>query len=256
MDIWLIIIGCFVGFVVGVTGMGGGLLMTPLLILGFGIAPQVAVGTDLIFASVTKMFGAWQHFRQKTVDLKLLTRVLMGSIPGTIAGILFLEWMQYRNESLPDEFIRQTLAIVFLLASAVMILQMIIKNNRRDSVEGLNMKLVTVMILGFAVGFLVAVTSVGSGSLFIAILMLLYPFSASKLVGTDIVHGVLITGLAGISHFYLGKIDLILAVNLLTGSIPGVLIGSKFGAKAPDYVIRFGLILMLIIVSVKLLNIL
>lgn len=252
MDIWLILSGWCVGMVVGITGMGGGLLMTPLLILSFGVAPQVAVATDLIFASVTKLFGSWQHWRQKTVDWALLKRVLLGSIPGTITGILLLKWMQYGYGSISDEFIRKTLGVVFLFTSAVMILQIATKSLLRKPLDGGQMKLGTVAFLGFTVGFIVAVTSVGSGSLFVALFLLIYPFSAARLVGTDIVHGVIITGLAGISHIFLGTTNLSMAVNLLIGSIPGVLLGSRISAKLPDHVIRIGLIVMLIISAVKL----
>ncbi|UFJ42532.1 sulfite exporter TauE/SafE family protein [Brevibacillus humidisoli] len=252
MDIWLIISGWCVGIVIGATGMGGGLIMTPLLILGFGVPPKVAVATDLIFASVTKLFGAWQHWRQQTVDYVLLKRVLLGSIPGTLIGIVVLKWLADGHENLPDEFISKTLAIVFFVIVAIMILQSAKKRMGEQLADGTQMKLARVAIIGFVVGFLVAVTSVGSGSLFAALLFLTYPFSAARLVGTDIVHGVLITGLAGLSHFFLGTIDLALAGNLLLGSVPGVLIGSKLGAVLPDRVIRLGLIVMLLVSAVKL----
>lgn len=251
MDIWITISGLFVGILVGATGMGGGIIMTPLLLFVFGVSPAVAIGTDLIFASVTKSFGAWQHWRQKTLDFHLLLRVAIGSIPGSIAG-LFLIYLLKENEATLNYFVTKSISVVFILVSIVMLLQLY---SRRQKVPtGLfEMKSSVLISIGFITGLLVAVTSVGSGTLFIALLLWLYPWKASALVGTDLLHGVLITGLAGLAHFYFGTVDYVLVVQLIAGSIPGVLIGSRITFKLPDLYIRIILVTMMLLTSLILL---
>lgn len=253
MEIWIAISGLLVGIIIGATGMGGGMIMTPLLIFGFGVPPAVAIGTDLIFASTTKSFGSWQHWRQKTIDFSLLGRVAMGSIPGMIVGLFFLYLLKQGNEAILNLVITKTLAVVFILISIVMLLQLIIKKRMVASGSSSDIKTGTLISIGFLVGLLVAITSVGSGTLFIALLLWLYPLNASALVGTDLLHGVLITGLAGLAHFYLGTIDLALAANLLAGSIPGVLIGSKLMIRLPNLYVRISLIVMMLVLSIILL---
>lgn len=253
MDISLIVSGVLVGIVIGATGMGGGLIMTPLLMFGFGVAPSIAVGTDLIFASVTKIFGAWQHWRQKTIDFKLLKNVALGSIPGTLVGIFVLRWAKTNLQIPFDVFISKALGIVFLIIAVVMVLQIFKKQKTNTNRQISNMNPLVVGIIGLLVGFLVAITSVGSGTLFIALLLFLYPYAASRLVGTDIIHGVLITGIAAMAHITLGTIDLLFAGKLLVGSIPGVLIGSKLSIKLPDRYIKFLLVCLLAASALKLL---
>lgn len=225
--------------------------MTPLLLFVFGVSPAVAIGTDLIFASVTKSFGAWQHWRQKTLDFHLLLRVAIGSIPGSIAG-LFLIYLLKENEATLNYFVTKSISVVFILVSIVMLLQLY---SRRQKVPtGLfEMKSSVLISIGFITGLLVAVTSVGSGTLFIALLLWLYPWKASALVGTDLLHGVLITGLAGLAHFYFGTVDYVLVVQLIAGSIPGVLIGSRITFKLPDLYIRIILVTMMLLTSLILL---
>ncbi|MGX6442319.1 sulfite exporter TauE/SafE family protein [Neobacillus sp. K501] len=252
MDPWITISGLFVGILVGATGMGGGIIMTPLLLFGFGVSPAVAIGTDLIFASVTKSFGAWQHWRQKTLDFPLLLRVALGSIPGTMAGLILI-YLLKEDEATLNNFVTKSISVVFILISIVMLLQLYTKKYKLPGKSILEMKTSVLILIGFITGLLVAVTSVGSGTLFIALLLWLYPWKASALVGTDLLHGVLITGLAGLAHLYLGTIDYVLVVQLIAGSIPGVLIGSRITLKLPDLYIRLMLITMMLITSLILL---
>jgi uncharacterized membrane protein YfcA len=252
MDTWLMMSGFVVGMVIGVTGMGGGLIMTPLLMFGFGMAPAMAVGTDLIFAATTKIFGAWQHWRQKTIDISLLKRVAMGSIPGTLIGMVLLYRIKEFGGDQLDSFISKALAFVFLFIAIVMLMQMIRNSGERNNAASGRFHTWNVIGIGFLVGLLVAITSVGSGTLFVALLLYLYPYSANRLVGTDILHGVLITGIAGIGHFFLGSVDVGMATGLLLGSIPGVLIGSKMSVKLPDTYIRLGIIGLLVASAAKL----
>lgn len=248
MDLWITISGLFVGILVGTTGMGGGIIMTPLLLFVFGVPPAVAIGTDLIFASVTKTVGSLQHWRQKTLDFKLLLRVALGSIPGTLAG-LYLIFLLKENEATLNMFVTKSISVVFILISIVMLLQLYAKKKTTAVRDSSELKTSILMAIGFLTGFLVAITSVGSGTLFMALLLWIYPWKASTLVGTDLLHGVLITGLAGLAHTYLGTIDYVLVLQLLAGSIPGVLIGSKITVKLPDLYIRIVLITMMMITS-------
>lgn len=252
MDLWITISGLFVGLLIGATGMGGGIIMTPLLLFVFGVSPAVAIATDLIFASVTKSFGVWQHWRQKTLDFPLLLRVAVGSIPGTLAG-LFLIYLLKENEATLNMFVTKSISVVFILISIVMLLQLYSKK-KVARVKGFSeMRTSFLIAIGFLTGFLVSITSVGSGTLFIALLLWMYPWKASSLIGTDLLHGVLITGLAGLAHSYMGTIDYVLVLQLLAGSIPGVLIGSRITVKLPDLYIRIVLILMMMITSFVLL---
>jgi uncharacterized membrane protein YfcA len=254
MDIWLSLSGFLVGMLVGLTGMGGGLIMTPLLILVFGIQPAVAVGTDLIFASVTKIFGAWEHWRQKTIDFHLLKYVAVGSIPGTMLGILLLMSMIDGGEAHLQWFISHALAVLFFCISLIMILQLFGRRTGGNLQENKGMNFWIISLIGLLIGLLVAITSVGSGTLFIALLLLIYPFSASRLVGTDIIHGLLITGLAGTAHIFLGTIDFDLVFPLLIGSIPGVILGSKITRKVPENMIRIILAVVLVISAIGLMH--
>lgn len=252
MDPWVIFSGLLVGSIIGATGMGGGAIMTPLLILGFGVPPAIAVGTDLIFAFVTKLFGTWQHWRQKSIDFSLLKRVALGSIPGTISGIWLLHHILFENSILLNLILSKLLAILFLCTSVIMLIQLYGKDLSVHHQPHPALQLFRLVSIGFLVGFLVAITSVGSGTLFIALLLLIYPFSASKLVGTDLFHGVVIIGLSAIAHYYIGTIDMDLVINLLLGSIPGVLLGSRLTKQLPDKLVRIVIIVMLVLSAIKL----
>jgi uncharacterized membrane protein YfcA len=253
MDLWVAISGLLVGMMIGATGMGGGIVMTPILLFVFGVPPAVAIGTDLIFAAVTKSFGALQHWRQRTLDFPLLRRVALGSVPGTVIGLSLIYFLQRENEAALNLFVTKSISVVFVLISVVMLLQLFMRK-KGSAFDGLSeVRASTLVMIGFLTGLLVAVTSVGSGTLFIALLLWLYPWKASALVGTDLLHGVLITGLAGAAHSYLGTIDGELVLQLLAGSIPGVLIGSRITVTLPDLYIRIVLILMMMITSFMLL---
>ncbi|MGN7297418.1 sulfite exporter TauE/SafE family protein [Ferdinandcohnia sp. SAFN-114] len=248
MDIWIAISGLVVGMIIGTTGMGGGIIMTPLLLFGFGVSPAVVVGTDLIFASVTKSFGAWQHWRQRTIDFNLILRVAIGSIPGTLTGLLLLLFIKQGNQTDLNLFITKSISVAFILISIVMLLKLAVR--KKSIYDGSKQVNTGILIsIGFLTGLLVAITSVGSGTLFIALLLWLYPYKSSTLVGTDILHGVLITGVAGLAHSFLGTIDYVLLLQLLIGSIPGVLIGSRITVKVPDLYIRILLITMMLVSS-------
>ncbi|GAX88410.1 sulfite exporter TauE/SafE family protein [Effusibacillus lacus] len=248
--------GFIVGLIVGMTGMGGALVMTPIMIFVFGISPAVAIGTDLIYASITKMFGAFQHWRQKTIDFGVVKWLSIGSLPGALLGALFVMMMQNSFDTKQlNSTIGKLLGVTYLLIVGVMlwrILRSRAQKYRPDEVprppKG---KLIALGVVG---GCIVGLTSVGSGTLFMAVLTMIYPVASAKLVGTDILQAVLVTGVAGLAHMSIGNVDTGLVTQLLVGSIPGILIGSKLTTKIPDMAVRAALMVMLFLSGMKLLS--
>lgn len=248
--------GFLVGLLTGMTGMGGGLIMTPVLIFLLGVSPATAVGTDLIYASVTKLFGAWQHWRQKTIDFTVVQWLTAGSLPGALAGVWVVMELQNRlNLQQVNSIIGKMLGIAYM-AIAVLMLWHIIQKRRKQNISAAPQGVPKgrLILLGFVGGLLVATTSIGSGTLFMAMLLLIYPISAARLVGTDIMQAVFVTGVAGLGHFYIGNVDSWLVVSLLAGSIPGILLGSRLTTRLPEIAIRTGLLIMLLASGMKLLH--
>ncbi|MDI3257757.1 MAG: sulfite exporter TauE/SafE family protein [Kyrpidia sp.] len=245
--------GFAVGLLIGLTGMGGGFLMTPMMIFLFGVAPSVAVGTDLVYASVTKLVGAWQHWRQRTVDFAVVKWLAAGSVPGAVLGALGVQGIHRLVGAGVDGVMSRVLGVTYLLVSLTMLFRMVQPGGRRadgDVPRPAPWKLVALGVLG---GCIVGLTSVGSGSLFIALLTLIYPVAAPRLVGTDIAQAFLVTGAAGLTHFALGTVNVQLVGWLLLGSIPGILLGSRLAARIPDRAVRLGLTIMLAVSGLKLL---
>jgi hypothetical protein len=236
----------------GFTGMGGGLIMTPLLIFAFGINPAVAIGTDLVYASLTKLFGSWQHWRQKTVNWLLVGRLLSGSIPGSFAGAFLIFWLKRHSTFDINQVLSHLLGWTFVLVAVLMIGRVLKEKMQSPSRPARHLPNWALVALGFVGGLLVSLTSVGSGTLFIAMLTILTTMRASEMVGTDLVHGAILTFVAGMGHLAIGTVDLNLAGMLLAGSIPGILIGSRLTLRLPDLYIRWGLVSMLVISGIKL----
>ncbi|MBE3552730.1 MAG: sulfite exporter TauE/SafE family protein [Kyrpidia tusciae] len=245
--------GFAVGLLIGFTGMGGGFLMTPMLILLFGVHPSVAVGTDLVYASITKFVGAWQHWRQGTVDLRVVKVLATGSVPGAVAGAagvqIFHGWFGPGFEGIMS----RVLGVAFLVVSAVLLLRAAVPGPGGGSGEMSRPAAWKLVTLGVVGGGIVGLTSVGSGSLFIALLTFLYPVSASRLVGTDIAHAFIVSAVAGLVHFAAGTVDLPLVGWLLVGSLPGIVLGSRLSKRIPDRIVRLGLTVMLAVSGLKLL---
>lgn len=257
--------GFFIGVLVGLTGMGGGSLTTPILILFAGVRPTIAVGTDLVFSAATKWLGASVHLRQRTVDLRLAALLAAGSVPSSLLGVAAVK----RAGGLGDAFVTHLLGVTLILVAAMLVgrgrLTRLAARRlsyptppHRPPQEALRPPLqrphpAVVVGLGAVVGFLVGVTSVGSGTLIVAVLLILYPkLPASRLVGTDVAQAALLTTAAGIAHLGLGHVDLPLAAGLLAGSLPGVAIGSRLSVKAPEAVLRPILAGVLLVVGIKL----
>jgi len=254
---WLYTVSGFgVGLIVGVTGVGGGSLMTPLLVLFFGVSPATAVGTDLLYASLTKTMGAWVHSKRGTVDWKVVGLLAMGSLPAALVTILMLKYLALDEKTLRS-VVTSVLSVALLLTAVVLLFkEQIMKiGRRRDGTmyELHHRYLPTATIAtGVVVGALVTVSSIGAGVLGTVALLFLYPrLPAVKIVGTDIAHAVPLTALAGMGHLALGTVDLVLLGSLLLGSLPGIYIGSHLSAKVPERVLRPLLAVMLLIIGLK-----
>lgn len=250
--------GLAVGLLVGLTGVGGGALMTPILVLLFGHAPSVAVGTDLWFAALTKAAGGALHHGRGTVDWQVLRRLWLGSLP---AALLTLSWLHLSGfDKLHHGGLLVALGGVLLLTA----LAMLFKNRIHAYGQGLRTQTPDAFVraqpgltvaAGAVLGFLVTLTSVGAGALGTVMLVYLYPrrLTPARLVGTDILHAVPLTVVAGTGHLLLGNVNLMLLGGLLLGSIPGVLLGSHFSSRAPDRLLRPTIAAVLALVGVKLL---
>jgi uncharacterized membrane protein YfcA len=256
---WLNTLAGFgVGLVVGTTGVGGGALMTPILVLVFGVAPAAAVGTDLWFAALTKTAGGIVHHRQGGVDWQVLRRLASGSLPA--AGLTLL-WLHNAGiGQVRQGLIMQALGAVLLLTALAMFFRTRI-HTFGQRVRGTapaafkRAQPVLTVAAGALLGFLVTLTSVGAGALGTVMLLYLYPFrlTPARLVGTDIVHAIPLTLVAGMGHLALGNVDLHLLAYLLLGSVPGVLLGSVLSARAPQALLRAIISIVLMLVGSKLL---
>ena len=251
--------GGFVGFLVGLTGVGGGSLMAPLLILMFGFSPSVAVGTDLWFAAITKTAGGLIHHRLGSADWKLVGRLCLGSIP---AAVLTLMWLGFYHQGRLESHLLMLLLGCALLATATL---MILRPHLTVPLHNLRQRLspqlprirarqFALTVVGAAViGSLVTLTSVGAGALVAVMLAILYPLrlGTKKIVGTDIIHAVPLTLVAAIGHSWLGNVDAWLLASLLLGSIPGIIIGSLVTHKINESLVRYALAAMLVVSALK-----
>lgn len=240
MDILLYILaGASVGFIVGITGIGGGALMTPLLLL-FGFPPNVAVGTDLMYASITKASGVVSHNRQKHVEWKLVKLLAMGSLPAALITGYSLQNVFENSESY-EALLKSSLGVMLLLTAFVVIFRKQLQRFTLRSKSQTNERYrdsITIL-MGIILGVLVTLTSVGAGAIGTAVLMLLYPaLRSSHIVGTDIAHAVPLTACAGFVHMALGNVDFALLFALLLGSIPAIQLGSKVSHHLPEVVLK------------------
>src|SRR5262245_32902520 len=263
----LLTLVCFaIGVVVGLTGMGGGALMTPVLVLFFSIPPLTAVSSDLVASAMMKPIGSFVHLRRGTVHRGLVKWLCLGSIPAAFGGVLVARWMGRGDEI--QEIIRVALGIALLVAAAGLIVRAYIRlveraRHRDGRAEPLpqdrprvELRPVPTVLVGAVGGLVVGVTSVGSGSLIIIALMTLYPrLKASQLVGTDLVQAVPLVASAAVGHLMFGDFQMPLTASLLVGSIPSVWIGAHLSARAPGGVVRRALAFVLLASALKMLNV-
>ena len=259
MDIAHALSGFLVGLLVGMTGVGGGSLMAPILILIFGVAPTTAVGTDLWFAGITKIVGGSIHHSKRSADLRVVRWLATGSIPAAIATIIVLNamhWSQVKQGWLPI-----ALGIVLILTAAATLARPSLRRwvrklrgqgAKKESVRRWQTPLT--VVTGAALGVLVTLTSVGAGALGATLLIFLYPvrLGAKEIVGTDIVHAIPLTLVAGMGHLLIGSVDGQLLGNLLIGSIPGIIIGSLLVHRVSEKLVRIALSVVLVFTGIRL----
>ncbi len=256
---WLYTLSGFgVGFVVGVTGVGGGSLMTPLLVLAFGVAPATAVGTDLLYAALTKLGGSWAHSRNGTVDWKVVGLLAAGSVPAALVSILVLKSLAL-DEARLRALITAILSVALVLTALALLLKPYLQQMIRrgdgavHELHGRRLASATVAT-GAVLGVLVTLSSVGAGALGVVALLFLYPRTPmARIVGTDIAHAVPLALVAGAGHAALGTVNFALLGSLLLGSLPGIWLGSHIGVKIPERVLRPVLASMLLLVGGRLL---
>jgi uncharacterized protein len=248
--------GFCVGVLVGMTGVGGGSLMTPILILFFGVHPATAVGTDLLFAASTKTVGTLVHGTARNIDWKLVCLLSMGSIPATIATLVVLASFNLRS-AMAQHMLTLILGAVLLVTALFLIVGGSIRERYADRLTKVDRRgvfLLTVL-LGIVMGVLVTATSVGAGAIGVTVLLLLHPkMPVARVVGSDIAHAVPLTLLAGVGHWFLGSIKWSLLGTLLIGSLPGIVVGSYLAGRARDGVVRITLALVLVVVAIRLIT--
>ena len=247
--------GFVVGLLVGLTGVGGGSLMTPLLVLLIGVAPATAVGTDLLYASLTKMAGAWAHGRRGNIEWRICGWLALGSLPAACATLFVLSRLKV-DANHYQVVLKQCLAVALVLSAIALILKdrlHAIALRRSAGTSHVPTSPVATVLTGAIVGALVTATSVGAGALGVSALLFLYPgLAATRIVGSDIAHAVPLTLIAGLGHASQGSVDLHLLGNLLIGSLPGVYIGSQLSRALPERILRFLLAAVLLLVATRL----
>jgi uncharacterized membrane protein YfcA len=244
--------GFAVGFLVGLTGVGGGSLMTPILVLLFGIHPATAVGTDLLFASVTKSVGSMVHGFNETVDWRITRRLAMGSVPATAVTLVALH---YLGPAGGGSLISTVLGIALIVTALTLVFRKTIvafAARHLGEADPRRTRILTI-ITGAVLGTVVSLSSVGAGAIGVTALILLYPrLPTARIIGSDIAHAVPLTLVAGLGHWLLGSVDWLLLNALLLGSVPGIIVGSLVSARVPDTVLRPILAATLVVVGSKL----
>lgn len=249
MDPALIAFGLGVGVLVGMTGIGGGSLMTPMLILVFGVTPVTAIGTDLAYAAVTKTVGGYKHWTQQTVDVKLSTWMAVGSVPAAVGGVYVLTLIEDAAGREFDDLLLTILALALLLTGAATLIRAFLKSmhaRERSEIDLERRHKIAAVVLGVCVGFVLGITSAGSGALIAVGLILLFRLVPTRVVGTDVFHAAILLWAAAIAHIVAGNVDFGLAGTILIGSVPGVWVGSHFSVRVPATVLRTTLAVVLI----------
>ena len=247
--------GFAVGFLVGMTGVGGGSLMTPLLILLFKVHPVTAVGTDLIYASVTKTGGGIVHGFNKTIDWRIVTRLALGSLPASLATLALLWWLKI-DQAAYSALVTKVLGVALLFTAATLLFRrrLLASYSKRVGIISESRTRQFTIVTGVTLGVLVTVSSVGAGALGVTALLLLYPeLPAVRIAGSDIAHAVPLTLVAGLGHLASGGIDAAILISLLMGSLPGIMLASLFAPRLPDRALRLILSATLALVAARLL---
>lgn len=240
------IVGALVGFLVGVTSIGGGALLTPALVLVLGVPPPIAVGSDVFIASIIKVVGGGAYALRRAIHWPTVLRLSLGSVPGALLAVGLLNLLPHR---LLDLVAGRAIGVALLLAAAASVLKLL---QRERASEPTTPGPFATALLGFATGAVVGVTSIGSGSLLLAVLGRFFPLRARTLVGTDIAHAVILSAVAAAAHGFSGRVDLGLGSSVLFGAIPGVIAGAFLATSLPERSLRAGLAAVLAVVGVHL----
>lgn len=255
LDIAIAIAGLLVGFTVGLTGMGGGALMTPIMVLFFKVSPLAAVSSDLMVSLLMKPVGGSVHLRRGTVRKDIALWLCIGSVPAAFAGVLLLKSLGSHNV---EPMLKRALGLALLASAGSILLRRVIERRREEGWEPapavLNRS--ATLLIGALGGLVVGLTSVGSGSLIIVMLLFVYPgLRSSELVGTDLVQAIPLVGSAALGHLLFGDVRLALTASLLLGALPGVYAGARLSAHAPDRVVRPALFVVLLTSGLKLVQV-
>lgn len=260
MELGYIFSGFAVGLLVGVTGVGGGSLMTPLLVFLFGFQPAIAVGTDLLFAAITKTTGVWVHHgKHGSVNWKVVGLMAIGSLPSALVTIFVIRHLASLGKE-TSGLITYSLGIALILTAAALLLrsylsrnsERVVDNSYADTGRFKAVQVPATILTGVVLGALVTLSSVGAGALGTIAILFLYPkMSTLKVVGTDLAHAIPLTAVAGLGHLSLGHVDFGLLGSLLVGSLPGIWIGSHISAKIPEKVLRPILASILMVIGLK-----
>ena len=237
LDLLVISFGLGVGVLVGLTGIGGGSLMTPLLILFAGVQPVVAIGTDLAYGAITKTLGGWRHLKKGTVDLGVSKWLAVGSVPGSLVGVALVNELHRKYGKGFDDVLLVSIAVALVIVAVTTLTRALfmpkLVAREQHSVTITRRVKVGASGAGFVLGLLVGMTSVGSGALIGLLLILVFRLTPHRVVGTDVFHAAILLWSAGIAHWITGTVDFVLMANILIGSLPGVLIGTHLITKVP-----------------------
>ena len=250
--------GLFIGALVGLTGMGGGSLMTPILVIVFGFKPTYAVGTDILHGAVFKTFGALRHRRLGTVHARLTLWMFLGSGPMSLLGVATSGWLQHAYGNGVQSAEGYAIGAALILGAAGLIAKTFVHRGVRSSDAPFILRRkdkIRAVLIGAVFGFIVGLTSVGSGTFFGLVMVMVYPLTVAKIVGTDIFHASALLWVAGVGHLVQGNVDLRAMAWLLLGSIPGIWLSSRFTVRVPQDALRLGLAGVLALSGVKLLNV-
>ena len=257
LDPKIILFGFGIGLLVGMTGMGGASLMTPMLILIFGIQPVTAIGTDIFYAAVTKSVGGYKHMKLGTVHKGLAFWLAVGSVPSAIAGVWVIELLQSRYGDDLDTLVLGMLGGTLVVVGVATLLRSLFFSGviqERSAMHLYRRHIIAAVITGITTGFVIGLTSAGSGTLIAIALIAIFRLTPRRVVGTDVFHAAIMLWAAGLAHWVGGNIDFALAATILVGSIPGVILGTDLSVKAPQKFLRYALATVLIASGVTLIS--
>ena len=259
MDPLIVVFGFGVGILIGLTGVGGGSLMTPLLLITGGYSPVVAIGTDLAYGAITKTVGGWRHLNAGHVDLRLSWFLAAGSVPGSILGVVTINWLNAEYGEDFEPYLLGAVAVALMFASAAILYRALFRpglaaKERATALLERRISKVGTIAIGATLGFVLGLTSVGSGALIGLVLILLYKLTPRRVVGTDVFHAAVLLWTAGLAHFVSGNVDLGLMGTILIGSLPGVWIGTALVPHVPVVGLRYTLGIILAAASLGVLT--